>query len=145
MNICSKHGTPLVGTGFCPGCHPSEALEWALTKVAELERKLQSLTPNGMHPHTEWLMRMQEQSRLRVRQLGFEPNQLQMAYRAIPPLYDRKFTEAAIVDALVEQGGIPAWTGDGVGCVAQMIDAHAHRADRAEARVRELEDERDAN
>ena len=38
----------------------------------------------------------------------------------------------AVCDALIEQGSVAAWPGDGVACVVQMLDAQMQRAERAE-------------
>ena len=67
-------------------------------------------------------------SRAELDILGYEPNELQLRFRE--GNFNERLTEFAIVDALVEQGGIAAWRGDGVACVAQMIKYHADEADR---------------
>lgn len=46
----------------------------------------------------------------------------------------------ATLEALILQGGINAWDGDGVSCVAQMIWAMHKRAEKAEAEVKRLKD-----
>lgn len=69
------------------------------------------------------------------------PNELQMRYRnTSSPVTKRNSheQECAVIDALVEQGGIAAWHGDGVGCVAQMIDAQMVRAEKAEEALKQI-------
>ena len=68
--------------------------------------------------------------------LGSAPDKLQIEWRDNPPeLPDdsdraaqsewvRRCT-AAILDALITQGCVPAWNGDGVGCVMQIVYAFA--------------------
>lgn len=65
---------------------------------------------------------------------GYQPNGLQMKYREKPaPDIDWQELEWAVCDALLHQGTIIAWPGDGVSCVAQMIAGQAERAETAEA------------
>ncbi len=71
---------------------------------------------------------------------GYEPGWFQATFRGF---YDGKWTHPvvlpknptssdtvlAVLDALVNIGGVPAWNGDGVCCVAQMLDeVYADRA-----------------
>lgn len=68
----------------------------------------------------------------RVRALGYEPGQLQAKWRTDPPPFAATaewFGEAedAVLDALVIEGGIAAWPGDGTSCVMQIIEAFAKR------------------
>lgn len=44
----------------------------------------------------------------------------------------------ATLEALILQGGIVAWDGDGVSCVAQMVWAQHRRAEKAEVELAEL-------
>ena len=37
-------------------------------------------------------------------------------------VFNMRDCETAILDALIHQGGIIAWNGDGVGCVSQMVE-----------------------
>lgn len=72
---------------------------------------------------------------------GATPGLYQWHWRVQPPpQYDAHLAELAIIDALIEQGGCVAWHGDGVGCVAQMIEAQAIRAEKAEAEVVRLKE-----
>lgn len=78
-----------------------------------------------------------------TRSLGFEPRMLQWEWRNNPPLYGQETAgrawqwvcEQAIIDALIHNG-IPAWHGDAVSCVAQIVEAYAKSAtDKVYARV----------
>jgi hypothetical protein len=69
-----------------------------------------------------------ERSRRELKILGYEPNELQIKFR--DGFFNVKLVEFAIVDALTEQGCIDAWRGDGVACVAQMIEAQAKEVER---------------
>ena len=75
-----------------------------------------------------------------VKRYGLKPGELQAKWRKQPPpiFYSGGELEDAIVDALT-MGGIDAWSGNGVSCVAQMIDAQMSRADADKARIRGLE------
>lgn len=48
----------------------------------------------------------------------------------------------ATLEALILQGSVPAWDGDGVSCVAQMVWAQHQRALRAEKELEELKAQR---
>ena len=64
---------------------------------------------------------LREKSNAAVAARGYAPRELQARWRVVPPAeYDQGEVIDAIVDALVHEG-IPAWSGDGVSCVAQMI------------------------
>lgn len=67
---------------------------------------------------------------------GVSPGLFQASFRGLnlttdrwtyPPILPDNPTSAettlAVLDALINIGGIPAWNGDGVSCVAQMLDA----------------------
>lgn len=69
-------------------------------------------------------------------QYGFEPGGLQMAWRA-GHRTDPRELEAAICDALWT-GTVYAWPGDGVSCVAQIVQAQMHRAETLDKRCRLL-------
>ena len=65
--------------------------------------------------------------------LGYEPGKLQFEWRTKNPPHPIQTTEnwyrlceTAIIDALVNEG-IAAWHGDGVSCVAQIVQAYAKR------------------
>lgn len=59
-------------------------------------------------------------------------NSLQWQWRVDPNRpWDYHAATTAVLDALVIQGGIVAWDGDGVGCVVQMIEAQWNRAEQA--------------
>jgi hypothetical protein len=89
----------------------------------------------------EWWTRNQQQHRAQAeadtRRHGAEPGLLQWKWRGFDPKnpmpqYDPVIhsyeMETAIIDALVFQGGIDAWPGDGVSCVKQIVDAVAIQA-----------------
>ena len=72
----------------------------------------------------------------RAREHGFEPGQLQWKWRMNPPPYtaDGKWHRecvSAILDALNREG-IPAWDGDAVSCVAQIVEAYAKLVEKKE-------------
>lgn len=74
-----------------------------------------------------------------VRGYGFEPFMLQWEWRKPnPPVYyDAQQVEAAIIDALCHEG-IPAWHGDAVSCVAQIVHAQHNLAEKYKAECVEL-------
>lgn len=77
-----------------------------------------------------------------TRSLGFEPRYLQLAWRNNPPPYGQETAgrswhwvcEQAIIDALIHEG-IPAWHGDAVSCVAQIVEAYAKRLAELEKKL----------
>jgi hypothetical protein len=77
-----------------------------------------------------------------VARFGFEPGKMQWRWRAgdgqQPPLPGETKDwwlqcSAALLDALVTMGSVPAWDGDGLGCAAQIVEHFAKRAEAAEA------------
>lgn len=71
----------------------------------------------------------------RTKARGYEEGQLQWKWRTDPPkTYDTREVEDAILDALNREG-VVAWSGDGVGCVEQIVRAQAERAQRAEDKL----------
>lgn len=76
----------------------------------------------------------------RVRSYGVEPRSLQWKWRELdPPRFEDRqewYQEcsAALLDALVNEGGIPAWDGDGLSCAVQIVEAYAKRLADAERR-----------
>jgi hypothetical protein len=70
----------------------------------------------------------------RVKRLGYEPGMLQWKWRREPnegEEYPPSEIAPAILDALCREG-VPAWHGDGVGCVEQMVEFQLKRAIKAE-------------
>ena len=64
-----------------------------------------------------------------ARKYGCEPGWLQHRWRQQPaPKFDYQECMAAVLDALNREG-IPAWNGDATGCVVQIVEAQAKRAD----------------
>lgn len=98
--------------------------------------------------HWQRLENARMEVRDRLRRLGYEPTGEQFAtslealkkqsaqYRlrctGEKPVSMEECT-AAVLEALIDQGGILANDGDGVSCVVQMIWAQHERAERAEA------------
>ena len=70
-----------------------------------------------------------------LEQRGFEPGLYQTTWRewgAFPENeieYNSQDCMLAILDALIHQGGIAAWCGDGTSCVQQMIELAYKRRD----------------
>lgn len=58
----------------------------------------------------------------------------------LPP-YDYMEIETAILDALVTQGSIPAWRGDGLSCAAQIADfIYRKQQEKIDALQKELDE-----
>lgn len=77
-----------------------------------------------------------EELHRQLKQNNLIPNDHQFKWRTNPPKYPYEGTvkekrewwkhcELAIIDALITQGCITAWPGDGVGCVTQIVKAQA--------------------
>jgi hypothetical protein len=67
--------------------------------------------------------------------LGFPTEGYWDRWRAVPeklPPFDAWHVECAILDALTQEG-VAAWHGDASGCVTQIVQAQAKRAEAAEA------------
>ena len=58
----------------------------------------------------------------RLKYLGKQPDELQFKWRTQPPeVFDSYEAMTAILDALITQGCVAAWSGDGTSCVEQML------------------------
>lgn len=82
------------------------------------------------------LNQITENQKQAAARFGFEPGGLQMAWRN-GERADTAELEYAMVDALA-MGGILAWSGDGVGCAAQIVTRQMHRATASEAREQQM-------
>ena len=114
-----------------------------LKRIAALEAEIIALkaeTRHGMYSKSRYdqcLSNLLSE----LERTGYQPNGLQMKYREKPaPDIDWQELEWAVCDALLHQGTIIAWPGDGVSCVAQMIAGQAERAETAEAERDRLRD-----
>lgn len=90
---------------------------------------------------SDWENRLRlarENIALRAHAFGFKPDELQGSWRSKPERpWIHGEVDAAVLDALITQGHIPAWSGDGVECVVQMIEAQWRRAETYKAQVAE--------
>lgn len=68
----------------------------------------------------------QEQLKLECPQYGCKPGELQWKWRGLAsgntplPPFNYIEVELAILDALITEGCVPAWRGDGLSCAAQI-------------------------
>ena len=85
---------------------------------------------------------LRKQNTERCARYGLKPGELQARWRGLGPgapisvVNSPAFTqeaEHAILDALVEQGGVSAWSGDGTSCVAQIVRNIAEQAEQRQA------------
>lgn len=138
----------------------SRALEAAERRALEAEKELEIMRDNARQWKNTVFTLQDENTALRaqlsaaerqkqqlietshkeVEAYGFKPRELQAKWRGFYPFNGAQFpeynsveVEAAIIDALCNEG-IPAWHGDAVGCVRQIVDAQAKRADAAAQR-----------
>lgn len=81
----------------------------------------------------------------RLKDKGFEPGHYQAEWRDFGKGQEIEYNEAdcmlAVLDALIHQGGVAAWAGDGTGCVTQMIEYAYERRDLWRTKAFELSKE----
>jgi hypothetical protein len=79
-----------------------------------------------------------------LKDLGFEPGWYQAEWRDFGKNqeieFDTVLATRAVLDALINQGGIEAWNGDGVGCVVQMLEYAYKQRDQWRAKAKENEE-----
>jgi hypothetical protein len=98
--------------------------------LAETTRARDELKRTLEQSYYNWDGRLQTERKSLAEQLeriGMKPGELQSDWRDNPEHYKPELSLLAVLDALVEMGSIPAWSGDGTSCAAQMIDAQARR------------------
>jgi hypothetical protein len=98
-------------------------LTQARAEAAEAKRRLGCIRPQSEY-------RKDVEQRLDWK--GLKPGFWEAWRSANPPPFDYETCELAILDALTQEG-ISAWHGDASGCVTQIVQAQAKRAEAAEA------------
>jgi hypothetical protein len=112
------------------------------TTIAELCTRLLSAQAKVLEGFAKQALAHFEVQERISKKYGLGPGQLQSQWRD-GKRTDTRELEDAICDALA-MGGIAAWSGDGVGCAAQIVTGYskaiARERDEARARVKVLED-----
>lgn len=105
----------------------------ARERVKELEQEADiSITGGGMYSQERYDQCLETKDNA-LGDMGYASGKLQLKYREHPaPDINWDELEWAVCDALLNEGTIIAWPGDGVSCVAQMINAQHERAITAE-------------
>jgi hypothetical protein len=107
--------------------------------LCEHQEELRKLKSNELN--SDMLNTARETIKERCQGFQTAPGYLQARWRnvgTLPEKYDPYEAEAALLDALITEGGIPAWSGDGSSCAEQIVRAVWERGERYRKELEEI-------